>query len=355
MPNPIKYSTGSETNALKKGNFYIGTGSEGKGPSDVTGYYNGVTPQTGGYVIYMFKDGAPGNLSYHSAANDSELISFTSGLAGQTYTGVSQCFDYYAGQTDKVMIIQEFPSDYPLNYPNIVMPGLILNLDAGITQSYPGSGTTWTDINGLGPNNNGTLTNGPTFNTDGGGSIMFDGVDDYVTLGPDFGSINGPEFSYGIIFYWDGTNMNRGLMGKRNSSPFNQYNIGVRGGPNNPASSNVLSTFNAPDNAENSTLYAQMQYTLPFEGWYYAIVNIKTTVQRLYVNGVLRSSDTRNYTNRTFNITGRNFYVGTVTSDNNTPGLLWNNKIAIVHLYDRSLSDSEIQQNYNALKGRFGL
>jgi len=237
------------------------------------------------------------------------------------------------------------------DYLGIVSDGLVLNLDAGWYPSYSGSGTTWKNLKGV---NNGTLINSPTFSSDGGGSIMFDGVDDYVTLGPDFGSINGPEFSYGIIFYWDGTNMNRGLMGKRNSSPFNQYNIGVRGGPNNPASSNVLSTFNAPDNAD-ATLYAQMQYTLPFEGWYYAIVNIKTTVQRLYVNGVLRSSDTRNYTNRTFNITGRNFYVGTVTSDSNTPGLLWNNKIAIVHLYDRSLSDSEIQQNYNTLKIRFGL
>jgi hypothetical protein len=42
MPNPIKYSTGSETNALKKGNFFFGTGDVGKGPSDVTGYYQGV-------------------------------------------------------------------------------------------------------------------------------------------------------------------------------------------------------------------------------------------------------------------------------------------------------------------------
>jgi len=235
------------------------------------------------------------------------------------------------------------------DYLGIVTDGLVLSLDAGWYPSYSGSGTTWKNLKGL---NTATLVNSPTFS---GGSVVFDGSDDYVTLGPDFGSINGPEFSYGIIFYWDGTNMYRGLMGKRNSSPYNQYNIGVRGGPNNTTPSNVLSTFNAPDGG-GSSFYAQMQYALPSEGWYYAIVNIKTTVQRLYVNGILRSSDTRNFTNKTFNITGRNFYVGAVTSDSNTPTTpLWNNKIAIVHLYNRSLSDSEIQQNYNALKGRFGL
>ena len=62
------------------------------------------------------------------------------------------------------------------------MDGLILYLDAGITLSYPGNGTTWTDVNGLGPKNNGTLINGPTYNSANGGSIVFDGVDDYVEL-----------------------------------------------------------------------------------------------------------------------------------------------------------------------------
>ena len=55
MSNPIKYSTGSETLVLKKGNMYIGTGDVGKGPSDVTGYYQGVDVPSGGYVIYMNK------------------------------------------------------------------------------------------------------------------------------------------------------------------------------------------------------------------------------------------------------------------------------------------------------------
>ena len=67
-----------------------------------------------------------------------------------------------------------------IHSPKIITDGLVLALDAGNTKSYPGSGTVWTDLSGN--NNTGTLTNGPTFNAANGGSIVFDGTNDYVTL-----------------------------------------------------------------------------------------------------------------------------------------------------------------------------
>ena len=67
--------------------------------------------------------------------------------------------------------------------PLIVTDGLVLCLDAANKKSYSGSGTTWTDRSGNG--NNGTLVNGPTFDSGNGGSIDFDGVDDNVNLGND--------------------------------------------------------------------------------------------------------------------------------------------------------------------------
>ena len=64
------------------------------------------------------------------------------------------------------------------NYsPKIVTDGLVFAVDAANKKSYPGSGTTWTDLAG---SNDGTLTNGPTFDSGDGGSIVFDGTDDYV-------------------------------------------------------------------------------------------------------------------------------------------------------------------------------
>jgi hypothetical protein len=64
--------------------------------------------------------------------------------------------------------------------PDIIESGLVLCLDAANKNSYRGSGTTWTDLSGNG--NNGTLTNGPTFSAGNQGSIVFDGVDDYVEV-----------------------------------------------------------------------------------------------------------------------------------------------------------------------------
>jgi hypothetical protein len=64
--------------------------------------------------------------------------------------------------------------------PRIVTDGLVLALDAANSLSYPGSGTTWTDLSGKG--NNGTLVNGPTFSPTNGGSIVFDGTNDYISF-----------------------------------------------------------------------------------------------------------------------------------------------------------------------------
>ena len=64
---------------------------------------------------------------------------------------------------------------------NIIVDGLILHLDAGNSSSYSGSGTTWTDLSGEG--NNGTLVNGTSYTSDDGGSLVFDGTNDYVNLG----------------------------------------------------------------------------------------------------------------------------------------------------------------------------
>lgn len=63
--------------------------------------------------------------------------------------------------------------------PDIIEDGLVLCLDAASKRSYPGTGTVWTDLKG---SNNGTLTNGPTFSNDNGGSVVFDGSDDYVNI-----------------------------------------------------------------------------------------------------------------------------------------------------------------------------
>jgi hypothetical protein len=333
MPNPIKYSTGSESDALKKGNLFIGTGAVGKGPSDTTGYYQGPSVPTNGYVIYMNKVGAPGELSYHSAANDSELISFTNSLAGESFTTVTQCFNYYYSQTDKVLVNQDYPADFPY----IVMDGLVLYLDAGITQSYPGSGSTWSDINGLGPKNNGTLINGPTFSSDGGGSFAFDRVNDYINCGKS-SSLN--MVTEMTLTYWL----------KFNGSTWSPF-VGKAVGADTANYRTWMGSDRGFD-VEISTpggvrpLFIVTSAELPTNSWCCLGIRFKN-------DGTLSGF---------FNGVKKNTVVKNIGSTNNSDfiigaygGVYGGGSISCLQLYNRALTDSEIIQNYNTQKGRFGL
>ena len=324
MPNAIKYTTGSETLALKKGNFYIGTGDVGKGPSDTTGYYNGVSPSSGGYVIYMNKTGAPGNLSYHNAPTDEALISFTNNLAGQSYTGVNQCLVYYAGQTDKVCVNRD--------YESIITNGLVLNLDAGFTPSYPTSGTTWYDVSSGG--NNGSLINGPTFNSSNGGGINFDGTDDFVKCSFSSVPVQGP----GTISFFGYYSINTGVLNTItiwSASSSGGIQIGIRSGTGTVWKYGGVSLLSYTLPTTNQIA----QWTTTFDGQNVAV----------YVNGVLNASTTSAGNQSGASST---FYIGTYADSGAEafPGRIYNCQV-----YNRILSSDEILQNYNAQKGRFGL
>ena len=81
--------------------------------------------------------------------------------------------------------------------PRIVTDGLVFCVDAANKRSYPGVGTTWTDLTAN--KNNGTLTNGPTFDSANGGSIVFDGTNDYVDLGSSLSISTSSPFS---VEFW---------------------------------------------------------------------------------------------------------------------------------------------------------
>jgi hypothetical protein len=83
--------------------------------------------------------------------------------------------------------------------PKVITEGLILYLDAANTKSYPGNGNAWTDLSRGG--NNGTLTNGPTFNSGNGGNIVFDGINDYVLTSTINHNIGTGNFTYTVWVY----------------------------------------------------------------------------------------------------------------------------------------------------------
>ena len=175
MPNPIKYNSSTETNALNVGNFWIGTGDVDKGPTSVTGYYNGITPPPDGYTIYVHK--ANQGPSIRIASDDSELIEITNDIARASYTTITQCFNYFEGQNDKMVTHQT------MNFR--ITDGLVLDLDGNNIPSYPHNGTTWHDLSE--GRNDGNLING-TGHQFPNGYFYFDGVDDYLTI-PNFSSL----------------------------------------------------------------------------------------------------------------------------------------------------------------------
>ena len=220
--------------------------------------------------------------------------------------------------------------------PRIVTNGLVLALDAANTKSYVSGSTTWNDLSGN--NNNGTLVNGPTFSSDNGGSIVFDGSNDYadipVPLAISYSTVTIQGFIKWISF-------NSGMF-----LGFTTYDVWTSGntlGYNN-GNSNVVG-ISAATVSSLGLLGNYKQYTF--------VMNSSglLSTNKIYINGVSQSIS------------------AVVGADGNIPGLAtnlrlasWNNngfhgnvQYGNLKVYNRALSNQEILQNYNAQKSRFGL
>ena len=211
--------------------------------------------------------------------------------------------------------------------PRIVTDGLVLCLDAADRNSYPGTGTSWADLSGNG--NNGTLTNGPTFNSSNGGSIVFDGVNDKV----DCGTFSVPYVTVSTWVYKTSLATNQGICRKQNAWAVSVYN-------------GVLQVA-----AYTSWVFRSTSYTIPLNTWKHIAYTYSGTgsySQSVYLDGSLIF-----YSSYGTGALSSNNYTARVGYDDNN--WYWNGKIANTQIYNRALSASEVLQNYNATKGRFGL
>ena len=221
--------------------------------------------------------------------------------------------------------------------PNIITDGLVFAVDAADKNSYPGSGTTWTDLAG---SDNGTLTNGPTFDSGNGGSIDFDGSDDYVSTTFDAtGGINVTFcFWVKIDVFSDGgyiVDQSTGATG-----------FGIR-----TITSGDIQTFARNSNNTSVNSVFPLDGLLSTNTWYNMCFKYTTNQQKSYLNGVLVSTDT--ITLDTISVDSTNNMV--IGSRNDAADGYFNGKISYIQIYNNALTDAEITQNYNALKGRFGL
>jgi len=222
-----------------------------------------------------------------------------------------------------------------IQYANgkIVTDGLVLSLNAADKNSYPGSGTTWTDISGN--NNTGTLTNGPTFNSGNGGSIVFDGSDDYVTASSSsqfaFGTGN---FTLECWIYPMSFSTYTHMIALPNQNVFAlKANV-----------SDGAIYFYSP----SYTTYGYTSgWTLALNNWQQVIFKRESSTGYAFLNAVAKGSlgaFTNNFTAQTLNI--HNGYFGAEMAEC---------RMSIIRIYNIALTTDEITQNYNAQKSRFGL
>jgi hypothetical protein len=228
--------------------------------------------------------------------------------------------------------------------PPIITDGLVLNLDCGNRLSYPTSGTTWTDLSGR--NNNGTLTNGPTFNPNNLGSIVFDGTDDYVNI-VDNNSINLIDgITLSCWVYFNNINRREIFIGKGDGVGASSTQYWIEKTTDNK----FLLLIDVVTPTPTDSRLVLNDFIIQNNQWYYVCLTYNKQIYRGYVNGVQNSQTIS--MNFDMHTTSRNLGVGRL---GDLPALSLLGRISVAQIYNRALSQAEILQNYNAYKTRFGL
>lgn len=322
MANVIKYIyTSVPENTVKTYPFVIGVNFGGYGSTAATGYWNGKTPNVGGYVVYVSVS-PPSSPTIYVADNDTQLINLCNQLFGTGVSTVGAALQTFNGSTTTCCV--------NVDYSNIVTSGLVLNLDAGYTPSYPRTGTSWTDLSGSGYT--GTLINGPTYSSDGGGCIVSDGVDDGVTV-PDSPNLDLTNFTLdGWVWFNQHKNFGSLLVkgpggaGQLFNYCFFFYNT------------TIVCGF-----GDETDFYSVGIAVPPINTWHHIVGTWDSTTLKFYLNGVLINFGTipaTPYQNaETLNIIQVDYPI--------------DGKVISAKVYNRALSATEILQNYYAGLQRF--
>jgi len=245
----------------------------------------------------------------------------------------------------------------------IVKENLVLHLDAGDSDSYGGSGTTWTDLAG---SNDATLTNGPVYSSAGGGSFALDGTNDYGAISShssfQFGS--NTDYTLEIWFRFDdyasgGAGWDKPLITNHLTSdnPRTGWMLGLAGyAYGTEGQARAIATNSTPYGNDfgpgtDPTYGSGTDGTLINDGnWHHLLLTVDRDGNAvIYVNGVAEVSSsmgtTANIDNTKELWLGRHQWSGGV--------LTLEGNISIVRIYNKSLTSGEVLQNYEALKGRF--
>jgi len=235
-----------------------------------------------------------------------------------------------------------------IHSPKLVTSGLVLCYDAANKLSYPGSGTSWYDMSGN--NYTGTLTNGPTFNNANAGIIAFDGTNDYITTTLDLSWNNTNSISISMWIKTANLSQSRGFLGTGNYEW--QFRQGQYGGPN----SDLVFVYWDNSGGHTNGSIPSMSGFFNDTNWKHLVMtwNNSNSTILFYKNGTQIFSQV--YGNPSANrVSSELMQIGGNVYSWDGAGAYWNGSFSNIQTYSRTLSATEVLQNYNATKTRFGL
>ena len=317
IPNAIKFSGDNNESTLKIGNFHLGVStSYVYSPTNLTNFWNGYTPPIHGYTIYQQKNSQ--GPSIYTAQDDTDLLNYVKDMTTSTFTSATEFIVWIRQQSDKAII--------NFNYPEIPTQGLISLTDDYFLPSYPRSGETIYDVS---ENSNFVNLNGsPTWNSGPTGGFY------YTTNKYGEFNINTlPKSAYTkcawfyLISFADNIISGDPTLG--------QHAFWLQ-------SSNKL---RAGHNGNWSTV--ESTTSLSLGTWYFGVVSFsQDSGWKLYLNGTLEDTD-----------------VSTTTFSGPDPGLVkigayggsnfFDGRIPITLIYDRVLTDTEVNNIYLEYASRF--
>lgn len=229
--------------------------------------------------------------------------------------------------------------------PKIITDGLVLYLDAANLKSYPGTGNTWNDLSDSG--NTGTLTNGPTYSSSNAGYISFDGTNDYVlanntSLNSKFSSTSVSHFTW--VYPISAGQIVAELGQTSINTAWHDCNIEIN-------SSGAFS-FSTWHNGLGNKVVSSNQ---SFNQWYYVGFSYNGTTLTAYING--ESIGTATFIRQAPYNNGTQTHYALCAIDSTNMGTLGyaGARISSFSVYNRSLTSTEVKQNFNAVRGRYGI
>ena len=339
-----QYYAGKRDNSgnIKTSTFGVVT----TGPQLLTSYSSGTTNNNrkNGSLINTF-DVNVGNITIDNISIGA-LVRNT--IGGYSNIKSMEVIIYSTDKSSSISGIENAINSYYNLWGGIVNSGLVLNLDANKTTSYIGSGTNWVDISGNG--NNGTLVNGVGYSSVNGGVMTFDGVNDYVNCGNSsaFNQTNALTLStWAKINSFASTNT---LIGKQWCYG-NQYSYSLA-----IDTQGKLQFYYSLDGGYCGGTFASYISSNPISTntWYNIVLSFTNTSVKLYLNGQLISG-IQTGINTSLYVSNSPVLLGIYRNLSGTYGDALNGSMGSVKIYNRSLSDSEILQNFNSVKSRFGL